>query len=139
MKNLVTKLEEAQKLGMSLRPKVGGFPILAEALRCAGIRLNQWSLPSCQSVYIMSEGNLVQQGTPLITGTHEIPSFNKVDLISAIRKDQEGKSTFPEFLKEAWLAGVIGYNVDFEKREVCYYGVNDERYVESYQAIELPS
>lgn len=37
MSKSVENLLKAQQLAMSIRPKVGGFPYLAEALRRAGI------------------------------------------------------------------------------------------------------
>jgi uncharacterized protein YbcV (DUF1398 family) len=133
----VDTLTEAQKHAMSIRPKVGGFPVLAEVLRQAGVKLNRWSLPSCQSVYLLKNGSVVQQGTPLVTGTHEIPRFNQAALIAAIRADQAGLSTFPEFLQATWNAGVIGYDADFVERKVSYYGINGESYVEEYPAVDL--
>lgn len=137
MSNLVHKLTEAQKYAMSIRPQVGGFPVLAEVLRQNGVQMNRWSLPSCQSVYLMNEGAVVQQGTPLVTGSYEIPVFDREALIRAIRTDQQGDSTFPEFLRATWNAGVIGYDADFVGRKVVYYGVNGESYVEEYPAVEV--
>ena len=137
MKKITEILSDAQKYAMSIRPKVGGFPVLAEVLRQAGVQMNSWSLPSCQSVYLMKEGSVVQQGTPLVTGTHEIARFDRDVLIAALRIDQEGKSTFPEFLQSAWRAGVMGYDVDFSARKVTYYGIRGESYLEEYPAIEL--
>ncbi len=132
MNKLTEKLTEAQKYAMSIRPKVGGFPVLAEVLRQAGVQKNRWSLPSCQSVFTMKEGAVVQQGTPLVTGTHEVPKFDRDAVIQAIRTDQEGRSTFPEFLLAAWKAGVVGYDVDFIGQTVIYYGAADESYLEEY-------
>lgn len=137
MNTLINKLTEAQTFAISNRPSIGGFPFLAEVLRQAGVKLNRWSLPSCQSIYMMEEGSVVQQGNPLITGTHEIPSFNKEALITALRIDQKGQSTFPEFLMATWKAGVVSYDVDFIKRNVTYYGSNGESYLEEYPAIDL--
>jgi uncharacterized protein YbcV (DUF1398 family) len=137
MSHVVDKLMAAQKHAMSIRPKVGGFPVLAEVLRQAGVEKNRWSLPSCQSVYQMKEGCVVQQGTPLITGTHEVPAFNREALILALRTDQEGRGTFPEFLLAAWKAGCVGYDVDFSSRKVIYYGANGESYLEEYPARSL--
>lgn len=134
---IIEKLTETQKYAMSIKPKVGGFPVLAEVLRQAGIQKNRWSLPSCQSIYVMKEGSVVQQGTPLVNGTYEIPKFDREALITAIRTDQAGRSTFPEFLQSAWKAGVIGYDADFIGRKVTYYGVNDEFYLEEYPAAEI--
>lgn len=137
MSKITESLAEAQKYAMSIRPKIGGFPVLAEVLRQAGVQLNRWSLPSCQAIYLMKDGAVVQQGTPLTTGTHEIPKFDRGALISAIRTDQEGKSTFPEFLQAAWNAGVVGYDADFMGRKVIYYGANGDSYLEEYKAVEV--
>ncbi len=85
----------------------------------------------------MKEGSVVQQGTPLVTGTHEIPKFDRDALITALRTDQQGDSTFPEFLQATWNAGVTGYDVDFERRSVTYYGSRGESYTEMYDAVEV--
>ncbi len=137
MNKITDKLMEAQKYAMSIRPKIGGFPVLAEVLRQAGVQMNRWSLPSCQSVFLMKEGAVVQQGTPLVTGVHEIPKFDREALITALRTDQEGRSTFPEFLQAAWKAGVVGYDADFAGRKVIYYGATGESYLEEYPAVEV--
>jgi len=135
MSKLVEKLLEAQKNAMAARPKVGGFPVLAEVLRKAGIKMNRWILPSCQSIYFMSEGTVIQQGTPLINGSFEAPVFQREALIAAIRKDQAGESTFPEFLQATWRAGVISYDADFLQRKVSYFGASGESYVGDYPAV----
>jgi uncharacterized protein YbcV (DUF1398 family) len=85
----------------------------------------------------MTDGSVVQQGAPLVTGTHEIPKFDREALITALRTDQEGRSTFPEFLQAAWKAGVVGYEVDFPERKVIYYGAHGESYREEYPAVEV--
>ncbi|HMQ10129.1 MAG TPA: DUF1398 family protein [Oligoflexia bacterium] len=137
MSTLIDRLTKAQKYAMSIRPNVGGFPVLAEVLRQADVKMNRWSLPSCQSVYIMKDGAVVQQGTPLVNGTYDVPQFDRDALIKAIRTDQEGRCSFPEFLLATWNAGVIAYDADFVERKVTYYGVNGESYVEDYPEVEL--
>ena len=77
MSKALENVMEAQKYAMSVRPEVGGFPYLAEALRQAGISRNLWALPSCQSIYITKYGNVVMQGTPLVSGMVDIPKFNQ--------------------------------------------------------------
>lgn len=119
------------------RPKVGGFPYLAESLRRAGVTRNMWSLPSCQSLFLTSAGPVVMQGAPLISGAADIPSFNRDALIAALHTDQAGNSTFPEFLAASWRAGVVRYDVDFAARAVAYYGCNGEEYIEEYPAVDL--
>ncbi len=122
---------------MEHRPAVGGFPYLAECLRQAGIEKNIWSLPSAQSIYIMGDQSIVNQATPLVSGMHDIPAFDEKALITALRTNQAGESTFPEFLVAAWNAGIVEYIVDFAARTVAYYGAKRECYVEEYPAVEV--
>lgn len=131
--NLVT----AQNFAITIRPKVGGFPYLAEVLRLAGVTRNTWTLPSCQSVYITKLGPVVSQGTPLFTGNSDIPTFNQNVLVQALQIDQAGQSTFPEFLGAIWAAGVVRYDLDLENRSATYYGVMGEFYNEVYPAVEV--
>jgi uncharacterized protein YbcV (DUF1398 family) len=137
MSTALENLKSAQQRAMAGRPKVGGFPYLAEVLRQAGVRRNLWSLPACQSLYLTEKGAVVMQGTPLISGMADVPPFDRDALITALRTDQAGKSTFPEFLAAAWKAGVVSYDVDFAERVVTYYGSGQEKYVEAYPAAEI--
>jgi uncharacterized protein YbcV (DUF1398 family) len=135
--NAIENLQSAQQRAMAGRPKVGGFPYFAEVLRRAGVMQNLWSLPACQSLYLTDKGPVVIQGVPLINGIAHVPPFDREALITALRSDQAGKSTFPEFLLAAWKVGVVRYDVDFTARIVTYYGSNCEEYVESYPAVEV--
>lgn len=130
-------IRDAHAFAMSIRPKVGGFPYLAEVFRQAGVTHNRWSLPSCQTIYITSLGSVVQQLPPLVVGAADIPAFDRDALIRALRVDQAGESTFPEFLQATWQAGVVGYDVDFVERHVTYVGVNGETYIEAYAAVTV--
>jgi len=137
MSNAISNLQAAQQRAMAGRPKVGGFPYLAETLRSAGVSRNLWFLPACQSLYLTREGPVVVQGTPLVAGAVDVPLFEQEALIAALRRDQAGNSTFPEFLAAAWHAGVIRYEVDFAQSSVTYFGCNGESYTERYPAVEL--
>jgi uncharacterized protein YbcV (DUF1398 family) len=137
MSRAIENLVEAQKRAMAGRPKIGGFPYLAETLRRAGVSRNVWFMPACQSLYLTSEGAVVTQGTPLVSGTVDVPPFNREALVRALRTDQAGESTFPEFLTASWRAGVVRYDVDFTARKVAYYGCNGEEYFEDYPAVEV--
>lgn len=137
MSNAISNLQAAQQRAMAGRPKVGGFPYLAETLRRAGVIRNSWTLPACQSLYLTTAGPVVVQGTPLLTGFADVPPFDQTALITALRTDQADESTFPEFLAATWKAGVIRYDVDLIERTVAYYGCNEEVYVEVYPAVEL--
>jgi uncharacterized protein YbcV (DUF1398 family) len=135
----IDNLTEAMKVAAAGRPRVGGFPYLAEVLRNAGVTRNVWSLPSCQSLYLTQEGSVVVQGEPLAKGAVDVAAFNEEALIKALRVDQAGDSTFPEFLDATWRAGVVRYDVDLEARTVAYQGCNGEEYIEAYPAVTLAS
>src|SRR5215469_12377047 len=137
MSRAIDNLNRAMQRAFVSRPKVGGFPYLAETLRRAGVTRNIWALPACQSLYLTEEGPVVMQGTPLVSGAADVPSFSQEALIRALRIDQAGESTFPEFLEASWQAGVVRYDVDFAARTVAYFGCNGEEYIESYPAVDL--
>jgi uncharacterized protein YbcV (DUF1398 family) len=137
MSRAIENLRAAQARAMAGRPKIGGFPYLAETLRRAGVTHNLWYLPACQCLYLTEHGPVVTSGTPLSTSMVDVPSFNRDALIAALRTDQAGNSTFPEFLAASWRAGVVRYEVDLLTRTVAYYGCNGEEYIEDYPAVEV--
>jgi len=137
MSKAIENLQQAMERAAAIRPKVGGFPYLAETLRQAGASRNLWCLPSCQSMFLTAEGPVVMQGTPLASGMMDVPAFDREALIRALRTDQAGESTFPEFLAASWRAGVVRYDVDFAARTVAYCGCNGEEYVEAYPAVDI--
>jgi len=133
----VDNLTQAMQVAEASRPRVGGFPYLAEVLRKAGVTRNVWSLPSCQSLFLTKEGPVIMQGAPLVNGAVDVPAFDEAALIEALRRDQAGEGTFPEFLNASWRAGVVRYDVDFEVRTVTYQGCNGEEYKEDYAAVTV--
>lgn len=137
MSKAIESLMEAMQRGKKIRPRVGGFPYLAEVLRQAGVTRNVWSLPGCQSLFLTEHGPVMMQGKPLVDGAADVPAFDEAALVRALRTDQAGESTFPEFLDAAWRAGVVGYEVDFATRTVTYRGCNGEEYVEAYPAVSV--
>jgi len=137
MSQAIENLMKAMERAAAIRPKVGGFPYLAESLRRAGVTRNVWSLPGCQSLFLTELGPVVMQGAPLVSGAVDVPAFDREALIRALRVDQAGESTFPEFLAASWRAGVVRYDVDFAARTVAYLGCDGEEYVEAYPAVEI--
>ncbi len=137
MSEAINNLTKAMEQAAAIRPKVGGFPYLAECLRRAGVNRNIWSLPGCQSLFLTDRGAVVMQDAPLVSGIVDVPFFDQEALITALRIDQAGESTFPEFLAASWRAGVVRYDVDFVARTVAYLGCNGEEYIEAYPAVEI--
>jgi len=137
MSKAIEVLQAAMQRAMAGRPTIGGFPYLAETLRQAGVTRNLWYLPACQSLYLTENGPVLQLGTPLVSEITDVPRFNREALIAALRTDQAGKSTFPEFLNASWRAGVVRYDVDFAARTCTYYGAGNEEYIESYPVVDV--
>ncbi len=137
MSTAIDNLQAALQRAFVGRPAVGGFPYLAETLRRAGVTRNLWFLPACQSLYLTEQGPVVTQGEPLVSGTVDVPPFDREALITALRTDQAGHSTFPEFLAATWRAGIVRYDVDFDGRIVTYFGCNGDQYAEQYPAVEI--
>jgi uncharacterized protein YbcV (DUF1398 family) len=138
MSKAISNLEDAQHRAMAGRPKVGGFPYLAEILRRAGVARSVWSLPACQCLYLTHDGPVMMQATPLIAGTVDVPRFDREALLAALRVNQAGDSSFPQFLAAAWQAGIIRYEVDFLQRVVTYFGQAAEYHEEPYPAVAVP-
>ncbi len=66
MSKAIENLMSAMERATAGRPKVGGFPYLAESLRLAGATRNIWSLPACQSLFLTDKGPVVMQGASLV-------------------------------------------------------------------------
>jgi uncharacterized protein YbcV (DUF1398 family) len=137
--NTIETIQAAQKLGASVRPKVGGFPYLAEALRQAGVLTLSFDVPAASGVYITNTGSILQQETPIRNGMVDVPEFNENALVTALRADQNGETTYPEFIEAAWNAGIVRYHVDMNARTCTYYGTQGENYIEQYPAVDLPA
>ena len=138
MSTATDNLQSALTRAMAVRPKTGGFPVLAKVLHEAGVHRNEWLLPAAQSVYFTDLGPVVQQGEPITAGLLDVPPFDRDALIRAIRTDQAGESSFPQFLSAAWRAGILRYVADFDRRMVTYYGSGGETYVEPYPEAAIP-
>jgi uncharacterized protein YbcV (DUF1398 family) len=139
MDSIIDSVAAAAARGMAARPKVGGFPYLAEALRQAGVVKYYFDVPSMSVVYVTDRGDVLQPGILLRSEKMVIPPYDEMALIDAIRTDQRGESTFPEFVEASLQAGVIRYEVDSIARTCTYFGTHGERYVEDYPAVELPA
>ena len=137
MSSVIEKVTAATAYGASVRPKIGGFPYLAEAMRQAGITKNYFDVPSMSMVFVTEEGDVLRPGALLHTQPVVVPPFDETKLVAALRADQRGESTFPEFVEASFQAGVIRYEVDTAMRTCTYSGTHGEQYVEDYPAVDL--
>ena len=138
MGSIITTINAAAARGFAARPKVGGFPYLAEALRQAGVTAYYFDVASSSVIYATAHGDVLQPGALLRSEKIVVPPFDEAALIRALRIDQSGESTFPEFVEATLQAGVFRYEVNTVARTCTYIGVHGEAYVEEYPAVELP-
>lgn len=139
MSTIIEKVAAATTRGALVRPKVGGFPYLAEAMRQAGITKNSFDVPSMSMVYVTAEGNLLQPGPPMFTEATIVPPFNEAALVTALRADQRGETEFSDFVTAIFNAGVVRFEVDTVARVCTYFGAGGTHYREEYAAVALPS
>ncbi|MEV6583227.1 DUF1398 family protein [Streptomyces sp. NPDC051582] len=137
MNTAITKLEAALGRAAAVRPEVGGFPYLAEALRQAGVARCRMAVPSNAMLYLTDAGPVAVQGEPLVTGMVDVMAFDREALITALRADQAGETAFPEFVRNCWTAGVVWYDVDLNARNCTYYGADGDSYTETYPTVEI--
>ncbi|QMU77283.1 DUF1398 domain-containing protein [Streptacidiphilus sp. PB12-B1b] len=137
MSTAITALQAALDRGAAVRPAVGGFPYLAEALRQGGVGRCRMAVPANAFVYLTDKGPVAVQGEPLFSGMAQVPPFDEQALIQALRADQAGRTAFPEFVQGCWRAGVLWYDVDLAARTCTYYGAEGESYTETYPAVDL--
>jgi uncharacterized protein YbcV (DUF1398 family) len=136
--DLTYVVADAQQRARAVRPDIGGFPYLAEALRQAGLVTVRCVVPSMTTTYLFDDGAVVAQGTPLVDALAEVPAFDRQAVVAAIRADQAGRSNYPTFLADIWNAGVTDYEVDLLRRTCTYHSISDLAYVETYPAVDLP-
>ncbi|RPA12493.1 DUF1398 family protein [Gordonia sp. OPL2] len=138
MTSIIDAVTTAMARGAAARPVIGGFPYLAEAMRQAGITMNYFDVPSQSMVFVTDDGVVLQPGNLLHSEPTVMPPFDETALIAALRADQQGRTTFPEFVRATFDAGVVRYEVDLIARTCTYLGAHGERFVENYAAVELP-
>lgn len=139
MTSIIDTIAAATAYAASVRPRAGGFPYLAEALRAAGVTAYSFDVPSSSVVYSTARGDVLQPGRLIRSEPTVVPDFDVHALVAAIRADQAGESTFPEFVDASLRAGVLRYEVDTAARTCTYLGARGERYVEEYPAVALPA
>jgi uncharacterized protein YbcV (DUF1398 family) len=135
MSTATENLKAARERAAAVRPKAGGFPYLAEALRQAGVSTFRCTVPAGTSVYITDTGPVVTQTAPILDT--DIAPWDEEALIAAIRADQAGRTSYPEFVSGCWNAGVLHYKVDLVARTCTYHGVLGDSYTESYPHVSI--
>jgi uncharacterized protein YbcV (DUF1398 family) len=58
--------------------------------------------------------------------------FSVKGVEAAVRRAQRGEIVYPEFLKQTFAAGCVGYFVQISGRQVIYFGRRGEQHVERF-------
>lgn len=58
--------------------------------------------------------------------------FSAKGVESAVRQAQRGEIVYPDFLKQTFAAGCVGYFVQITGRQVIYFGRNGEQHIEKF-------
>lgn len=139
MTTVIERIAAAQAHAAAVRPAVGGFPYLAEALRGAGVTRCHFDVPSRTFRYVTTDGSVLHPGALLVDVATMVPRFDRSALVEALRADQRGETAFRKFVAACWRAGVVRYEVDTTARICRYLGSEGEQYVELYPAVDLPA
>ena len=106
MSKAIENLEAAFQRAMAIRPRVGGFPYMAETFWQAGVTRNIWSLPACQSLYLTELGPVVTIGAPLSSGKVDVPPVSGFMEDDRVR-DQHSIENFYVFPKAFTRADLL--------------------------------
>ena len=88
-------------------------------------------------LYLTDAGSVVVQGEPLVSGMIEVRPLDRRALLTALRSDQAGRTTFTEFVQGCRQAGIVRFEVDLAARTCTYFGADDDHYVETYPTVEI--
>ena len=86
----IETLQAAQERAIAGRPKVGGFPYPGRDPSASG-REAKCVVPAIPQPVLTNEGSMVTQGARLVSGSVDVPAFDRDALIRALRKDQAGE------------------------------------------------
>ena len=128
MSKAIENLEGAQQRAMAGRPKVGGFPYLAETLRRAGVTRNHWFLPACQSLYITQGSDRSWSRALRCYRAPRMCHHSTVKRsLQRCERTRLARAPSLSFCSASWRAGVVSYDVDCAARTCTYYGSAGEK------------
>lgn len=107
------------------------FPEVVRRLLEAGVESYFADLAKREETFYMPDGNThVEKMTLSPTAIAE--EFSASGIVSAIRAAQTDTIRYPEFVKRATAAGVIGYWAFLTGKKVIYFGRKGEFHVEEF-------
>jgi uncharacterized protein YbcV (DUF1398 family) len=107
------------------------FPEVVRRLLEAGVESYFNDLAKDEETFYMANGgtHVEKMGAP-VTAIGE--DFSSTGIVAAIRAAQTDTIRYPEFVKRATAAGVIGYWAFLTGKKVIYFGRKGEVHVEEF-------
>lgn len=107
------------------------FPEVVKGLLEVGVESYFVDFAARQKTHYQADGNT--HAVPMILEPGPIAAeFNRVELVAAIRGAQADTVRYPEFVKRATAAGVIGYWAFLTGKKVIYFGRKGEQHIEEF-------
>jgi uncharacterized protein YbcV (DUF1398 family) len=107
------------------------FPQVVKGLLEVGVESYLVDFATKQKIHYLTDGTT--HTVPMILNPDAIAAeFDGVALVAAIRGAQADTVRYPEFVKRATAAGVIGYWAFLTGKRVIYFGRKGEQHIEEF-------
>jgi uncharacterized protein YbcV (DUF1398 family) len=107
------------------------FPQVVTGLLEVGVESYLVDFATKQKIHYLTDGTT--HTVPMILNPDAIAAeFDGVALVTAIRGAQADTVRYPEFVKRATAAGVIGYWAFLTGKRVIYFGRKGEQHIEEF-------
>lgn len=119
------------ELAMATQQGTMTFPQVVQGLLAVGVESYLVDFASQRKTHYLSDG--ATHTVPMILDPGPIATeFISADVVSAIRAAQADTLRYPEFVRRATAAGVIGYWAFLTGKRVIYLGRKGEQHIEEF-------
>lgn len=87
--SVIASIDVANAHAMAVRPPVGGFPYLAEAMRAAGVEKYLFDVPTMTALYLTDQGDLIRPGRTYMDAS-PLPATDRSDGITVLHSPRRG-------------------------------------------------
>ena len=117
---------------LSIEGKISFGDVVARLMKI-GLERYHADYTRHESTYYMPDGQslVVPIAHPEMAIAQE---FSAKGVEAAVRQAQSGEIMYPQFLRQTFAAGCVGYFVQITGRQVIYFGRNGEQHVERFPA-----
>ena len=103
-----------------------------DRLRATGVRRYEVDLLSREKRYYSTDDEVETEPMPITWPAPSTTTFSVDGVKAALIETQQGRITYPEFLRRIMLAGTASYTVFIIGRKAMYTGRDGDSYVEPF-------